>query len=185
MSTEGTIEQDPLQAQYDGIPVPCYTWRREEDGFILERANRAAHELRPGRLERSIGAPATEIHRQRPDIVADLESALRGGEILRREMEFTFEATGEVRRLDVSYVPVPPDRVMVHADDVTALRESEERLRAVIATIESGLITLDLDGLITEANPAACRLLGISKQQLMNDRGWWTTLALRHEDGRP
>jgi len=146
--------------------VPCYTWRREDEGFVLERANRAAHELRPGRLERLIGVRAAEIHHQRPDIVADLETTLRTGEIIRREMESTFEGTGDIRRLDVSYVPVPPERVMVHADDITALRESEERLRAVIATIESGLLTIDLEGLVTDANPAACKLLGISRAKL-------------------
>ena len=69
--------------------------------------------------------------------------------------------TGERALLDVSYVFVPPDRVMVHADDITELRANEERLRAVIATLESGLLTVDDNGRVTDANPAACRILGI------------------------
>ena len=77
--------------------------------------------------------------------------------------------TGQVRRLDVSYVYVPPDRVMVHADDITELRESEERLRAVIATLESGLLTIDLDGRVDDANPAACAMLGMSRERLLSD----------------
>ena len=43
---------DPLQAQYDGIPVPCYTWRFDGDDFVLERANRAALERAEGALDR-------------------------------------------------------------------------------------------------------------------------------------
>src|SRR4051812_26534045 len=43
-------EPDPLQAQYDGIPVPCYTWRREGEDFVLERANQAAFERGDGQL---------------------------------------------------------------------------------------------------------------------------------------
>ena len=72
---------------------------------------------------------------------------------------------------------------MVHADDVTELRESEERLRAVIATVESGLLTVDLLGRITDANPAACKLLGMSRARLSSDPRWWESLKLRYEDG--
>ena len=80
-------------------------------------------------------------------------------------MEHELAITGEVRRLDVSYVYVPPDRVMVHADDITELRKNEERLRAVIATVKSGLLTVDLQGAVTDANPAACAILGIPGEQ--------------------
>src|SRR5690242_7070834 len=133
-----TDEPDPLQAQYDGIPVPCYTWRADGDGCVLERANRAAYERAGGRLEPLIGRRFEAVYPDRPDIAQDIATSLREHGTVRREMDHTLASTGEVRRLDVSYVFVPPDRVMVHADDVTERRENEERLRAVIATIESG-----------------------------------------------
>ncbi len=66
----------------------------------------------------------------------------RSATTIRREMEHSC-APAETRRLDVSCVYVAPDQVMVHADDVTELRESEERLRAVFAGLESGLLTID------------------------------------------
>ncbi len=65
------------------------------------------------------------------------------------------------------------------------LREAEERLKAVIATLESGLIIVDLRGRITDANPAACAILGLSEERLLSDPAWWDALALRYEDGRP
>ena len=46
---------------------------------------------------------------------------------------------------------------MVHADDITDLRESEERLRAVIATLESGLLTVGLDGAVDRRQPRGLR----------------------------
>jgi diguanylate cyclase (GGDEF)-like protein len=184
MTRDGTTETDPLQAQYDGIPVPCYTWRRDGEELVLERANRAAFEQAGDRLGSLIGSRVLELYPDRPDIEADLELVLTEHQTVRREMEHTL-LTGEVRRLDVSYVFVPPDRVMVHADDITELRESEERLTAVIATLESGLLTVDLKGRITDANPAACALLGMSQERLLSEPRWWEAISLRYDDGRP
>src|SRR3954463_8010148 len=178
-------ETDPLQAQYDGIPVPCYTWRADGDGFVLERANREAHERAGGQLQGLRGRRYEDVYPERDDIRADLATSLRERRTVRREMEHELATTGELRRLDVSYVFVPPDRVMVHADDVTELRESEERLRAVIATIESGLLTVDLAGRVTDANPAACRILGLTREQLLENAEWWRPLSPRMEDGTP
>ena len=98
-------------------------------------------------------------------------------------MEHTFAASGATRLLDVTYVFVPPDRVMVHADDITDRRAAEERLRAVIATLESGLLTVDDDGNVTDANPAACRILGLDRDRILGNREWWRAIAPRLEDG--
>jgi diguanylate cyclase (GGDEF)-like protein/PAS domain S-box-containing protein len=176
---------DPLQAQFDGIPVPCYAWRSEDGDFVLERANRAAHERADGRLRELIGRRVGEVYPDRPEIGEDLARALEERATVRREMNHRLATTGEVRRLDVSYVFVPPDRVMVHADDITELRENEERLRAVIATFEAGLLTIDLNGRVTDANPAACAIFGLDRDRLMNDPGWWQSLELRFKDGNP
>src|SRR3954449_5799027 len=69
-------EPDPLQAQYDGIPVPCYTWRADGDGFVLERANRAAYQQAGGTLRRLLGRRLEEIYPDRPDIQRDIAQSL-------------------------------------------------------------------------------------------------------------
>jgi diguanylate cyclase (GGDEF)-like protein/PAS domain S-box-containing protein len=104
---------------------------------------------------------------------------------VRRELNFRFSRDGDVRRLEVTLGFVAPDRVMVHADDITELRGNEERLRAVIATLEAGLLTIDLNGRVTDANPAACAIFGLDRERLMNDPAWWQSLVLRFEDGIP
>jgi diguanylate cyclase (GGDEF)-like protein/PAS domain S-box-containing protein len=185
MTSGAKIEPDPLQAQFDGIPVPCYTWLYDGAEFVLERANRAAYERADGYVKSLIGRRFAEVFPDRPDIGEDLMRTLRERRTVRREMGHRFGPAADVRRLDVSYVYVPPDRVMVHADDVTELRENEERLRAVFATLESGLLTTDLEGRVTDANPAACTILGLTGEQLLADREWWRALALRYEDGTP
>ncbi len=176
---------DLLQAQYDGIPVPCYTWRLDGDDFVLERANRAAYERAEGSLQALLGRRLGEIYPDWPEIAEDFALAFEERRTLSRELNFRFARDGELRRLEVTYVYVAPDRVMVHADDITELRENEERLRAVIATFEAGLLTIDLNGRVTDANPAACAIFGLDRERLMNDPGWWQSIELRFEGGDP
>ena len=59
-------EPDPVQAQFDGIPVPCYVWHHSDRGFELERANRAAYDMTGPRLAEIIGRSVTEIFANEP-----------------------------------------------------------------------------------------------------------------------
>ncbi len=183
MTGQEPIEDDRLPAQYDGIPVPCYTWRRVGAELVLERANHAAVEFSEGAIGNLIGRTASDLYAERPAILADFERCWTERRTVRREMEHTRPVSGARRRLDVSYVFIAPDRVLVHADDVTEVRESEERLRAVIATLESGVVTLDVDGKVRDVNPAALSILGITREMIATDPAWWSRLPLRPEDG--
>src|SRR3954468_16213480 len=166
-------DDDALQAQYDGIPVPCYTWRPAGGEFVLERANRAADERTGGRIATLLGRTARELFPGSP-LHSDLATCLGDRRTVRREMDHTLASTGEVRRMDTTYVYIPPDGVLCHADDVTerraqehALRAGEARLRAVLEALEAGVITLGPDGRVTDANPAVCRILGLSRERLL------------------
>jgi PAS domain S-box-containing protein len=77
-------------------------------------------------------------------------------------------------------------------EDLTAVqqaeaahRESEARLRAVIATLTEGLEVYDDQGVVCECNPAACALLGRPADQIigraLTDPGW----GFVREDGSP
>jgi diguanylate cyclase (GGDEF)-like protein/PAS domain S-box-containing protein len=175
---------DALQAQYDGIPVPCYTWRPEGGEFVLERANRAADERTGGRITGLLGRTARELFPDSP-ILGDLERCLSERGTFRREHIHRLASTGEERRMCSTYVFVPPDRVMVHADDVTEQRAREERLRAVLGALDAGVLTLDTAGRVLDANPAACRILGLPRERLVGAPDWWEQLAPRLDDGTP
>ncbi|MDA0170780.1 EAL domain-containing protein [Solirubrobacter taibaiensis] len=180
-----TNEFDPLQAQFDAIPVPCYTWRFAGGEWTLERANQAAFAMAGERLRELIGGTVRQIFPDRPDLREDLEHVRASGRTYRREYEHVLAASGVARRLDVHYVPIGPDAVLCHADDVTELRATEARLRAVIATVESGLLTIGPAGQVVDVNPAACAILGIPREQLMTDPAWWEAVRLRYADGSP
>ena len=48
-----------------------------------------------------------------------------------------------------------------------ALRESEQRVRAVLESVGEGIVTIDEDGIIESANPAIRRLFGYSPPELV------------------
>lgn len=66
-----------------------------------------------------------------------------------------------------------------------ALRESETRYHSVVASLFEGVVLTSKDGVITTANDAAQKILGLSLAQLMGhrpvDSRWYTI----HEDGKP
>ncbi|CUW41032.1 putative diguanylate cyclase [Magnetospirillum sp. XM-1] len=80
-----------------------------------------------------------------------------------------FEA--EIR---VRLIPGPEESFLVEARDISkfvksaeALREREERLQGVLASVAEGIITVDEHGLIETANPAAERMFGHPKGKLV------------------
>lgn len=64
-----------------------------------------------------------------------------------------------------------------------ALRESELRLRAIIETMVEGVIVQDAAGTIIECNPAACAILGVPHERLMNRSSLLPERGCLHEDG--
>jgi diguanylate cyclase (GGDEF)-like protein/PAS domain S-box-containing protein len=85
-----------------------------------------------------------------------------------------------------------PMRIVVAHDNITALKVAQETLRAsehtfrtLFETVPQGVVYQDTSGLITAANPAAQRILGLSLDQLQGrtsmDPRWHAT----RDDGSP
>ena len=66
-----------------------------------------------------------------------------------------------------------------------ALRESELRLRAVIETMGEGVIVQDDTGAIIDCNAAACSILRLAREALMNRRGLAPESGSLQENGAP
>jgi PAS domain S-box-containing protein len=167
-----------LRAIYESIPVATYTWRAVDDDFELMDYNVAAYEATQGQIERLVGARASDFYRHAPGIRADLERCLAEKSIIEREMDYEFRTTGERHQMHVRYYFAAPDMVLVHADDITELRQAQDELRRERDRAQSYLdiaavmlVGLDLDNRITLINKKGCEVLGRTEEELIG-RDW-------------
>jgi PAS domain S-box-containing protein len=147
-----------FRSHYKDDPVPIYTWRRKGDDFVLVDYNDAAFEITSGAVADYMGLSAREFSGERPETLEYLERAWKTKIILRRTDDRTVFPPGQSRNLDIIYVFVPPDSVMVHTVDITervqaenALRDANEQLekRVLARTEELGRLNSDLQTEIT------------------------------------
>ena len=179
--------EEKFRAQYKGIPLPTYSWRRIADDFILVEYNDAAFEITKGYVQQIMGRRVTEFYAERPDIVEDFRLCYDEQRVVRREMAHTIYGTNESKSLDTTYVFVPPDMVMVHTEDITerkraeeALRESEERFRSIVEATNEWIWSIDLEGRLTYSNPAIETILGYKPEELLGR----IVLDYTHEEDR-
>lgn len=81
-------------------------------------------------------------------------------------------------------------RVVVNFHDVCALKQTQETLRAseytyrtLFETVPQGIVYQDTQGHITQANPAALRILGLTMDQMLGRTSMDPTWKSIHEDG--
>jgi PAS domain S-box-containing protein len=128
--------EERFRAQYQNLPVPTYTWRRQDGDFTLVSFNRAADTATNGTARQLLGRQATDLYADLPEIPAMIRECYDRRESVRGEMHYVFRVTGEARDLAVTYVFVPPDLVMIHTEDVTDRKRAERALRALNESLE-------------------------------------------------
>ncbi len=181
--------EEQLKAQYKNIPVPTYTWQRIGNSFVLTDYNDAAAVFTAGNVKHFLGKEAKAMYSDRPDILEDLLKCFDQRAFFRRKMPYTFQATGEEKHLEVSYVFVPPDLVMVHTDDITErkkveeeLQESEEMYRMLVEASPEAVTVTDLEGNITHVSEQTLRLFGYkSAKELLGRNGMMLVKPEEHE----
>ena len=125
-----------FKAQYKGLPIPVYTWQRVDDDFVLIDYNYAAEEITQGNVVQLLGAKASHLYQDAPDILAEMRQCYQQQRSFQREMLYEFRSTSDTKHLSVSYGFVPPDIVLVHTADVTERIQTEQALRRLRGELE-------------------------------------------------
>ena len=166
--------EERFRAQYKGIPIPTYTWRKVGDQYLLIDYNDAAAAFTHGRVADLIGSKATELYKDSPDILDDLSKCASERATIKRETRYRLRATGALADLIITYAFVPPDLVMVHTEDITerkrvedALRTSEAKYRLLMEQASDGIMIVNHDGKYVDVNSRACELLGYTREELL------------------
>lgn len=125
---ERTRVQDALRAQYRGIPIPTFTWKRSGNDFMLVDYNKAAEEFTRGLIPRFMGRALNDIYHDRPDIIRDINVAFAQTRSIRREISYRMFTTDEDKFIAFTSAYVPPDMVLVHMEDITESKRAQEDL---------------------------------------------------------
>ncbi|MFX1589367.1 MAG: PAS domain S-box protein, partial [Promethearchaeota archaeon] len=156
-----------FKAIYKEGPIPTYTWKKVDKDFILVDFNNAAEKITDGNVKNYIGIKASELYRDRPDILEDLNHCIDEKLHITREMRYRFRISDQEKFLSVNYVSVEPDLVIVNTEDITErkiavenLKESEIKYRNLIENLDVGFYQVTLEGKMLNHNTAHNIILG-------------------------
>jgi len=106
---------------------------------------------------------------QSDPIHIDFWSCFNEKKIVSREMTYHLQTTGKKKELNVHYVYIAPDLVVIHTEDITERTNIEKHLQklsnAVEQTADAVLIT-NKKGIIEYVNPAFETMTGYKKEEV-------------------
>lgn len=172
----GRLAGQLFRKLFDDLPNPAYIWRQEADGdFRLVDSNRAATEVPFSKVDALVGQRVADLQSGNlHDLLADLNECLRTGTVLKHEVDYRYIASGALRRLALTLVPLADDIVVLHTEDVTeqrraeqALKESERKYRTIVDTANDGVWAVDADGRTTYVNRRTAEILGYRPDEML------------------
>ncbi|MFX0072761.1 MAG: PAS domain S-box protein, partial [Candidatus Hermodarchaeota archaeon] len=168
------LSNESFQKIFKLFPNPSYIWKKVEDDFILSDFNIAAELITNGEIRKFLGIKASEFHKKDPKILKDINQCFDDKKKIIKEMEYTFKTTEIEKILNITYDFVPPNLVLIHTEDITKnkkaelkLKESEERFRILLDKAVPAFTIHDLDGNILMVNDLTVKLLGYSRDELL------------------
>jgi PAS domain S-box-containing protein len=157
--------ENRLRAQYNGNPIPTYTWQKQGNEFILTDFNDSAKTFTINQKNSFLGRQASEIYKDRPEILQNIQRCFDEKGIIRTESRSEHFMPGKF--VVITFVFVPSDLIMVYMEDITgrkkseeALKNSEAKYRNIFENAVEGIYQSTIDGRIITANAAFARMAG-------------------------
>ena len=157
--------ENRLRAQYNGNPIPTFTWQKQGDEFILTDFNDSAKIFTIGQKKSFLGRQASEMYKSRQEILPNIHRCFDEKRIIRIESLSEHFMPGKF--VVITFVFVPPDLVMVHMEDITerkkaeeALKNSEAKYRNIFENAIEGIYQSTIEGRFITANAALARMAG-------------------------
>ncbi|MHA1256900.1 MAG: PAS domain S-box protein, partial [Promethearchaeota archaeon] len=117
-----------FKSLFKGVAVPSYTWQKVGNEFMLIDYNIAADKFTHGNVKNFVGSKASEMYAERPDIREDLNRCFNEKSVFTREMKYHINILKRDVDQITTYSFIPPDFVLVQAEDITERKKSERKL---------------------------------------------------------
>lgn len=187
----GTTERT-LRALIDAAPFGSHEYELQPDGrLVFLGANRSAQRLLGVDHTQFVGKTIEEAF---PELASTpipqaYRDVVKTG-VPYQKTEITYQDDRVAGAFEIWAFQTTPNRMAVLFRDVTektraeeALRESERKFRNLFDTMAQGVVYQDATGQITDANPAAERILGLTRDQLLGKTSFDPRWKCVREDG--
>ncbi len=121
--------EERLRAQYLGTPLPTYTWQKSGNEFILSDFNIAASEFTNGHIAGFIGKKAHIMYKENPEIYEKIITAFNNKASCKGETCYRLFSMKKTRFTSFTCAYVMPDMVLVHMEDITKNKISEQKVK--------------------------------------------------------
>jgi signal transduction histidine kinase/DNA-binding response OmpR family regulator len=135
-SSQLLASKDLQKRQFQAIPIPTYTWKKEENDFVLVDYSDAVlrnYDLSPEDIN---GVRASVYYHNEPIIISFLKKAIHKKDEI--EMEYTLKHMGTKgkKHYVMKFVRIENDLVMLHEYDLTERKVTENMLLAATREAE-------------------------------------------------
>ena len=150
-----------FRAQYNGNPIPTFTWQKQGNEFILIDFNDSAKIFTTEQRNSFLGRQASEIYKNRREILGCLKKCFDEKRIIRIESISEHFMPG--KSVMITFVPVSPDLIMVYLEDISERKRTEKEIQfkgMLLDTAADSILVHDLSGRIVYANNVAEKMRG-------------------------
>ena len=172
--TDRKKAEEKFKLFFKGGIIPTYAWQKIGKEFILIDFNDAAVKITEGGVDRFLGIKASEMYRNRPEILEDISRCFVEKTNMVHEMKYTMEVSKKEKDLLVKYVYIPPDLILVHTEDITdrktteaQIKESEEKYRTLSEQSFLGIAILQ-DDYIKYVNQQLSDTFGYTTEEILS-----------------
>jgi PAS domain S-box-containing protein len=163
-----------FRAMFGSMPFSLALLKLGTEGFVISSVNPATIELFGKPIEECLGMPVERCFQDRAWIRQAVERCHATGRSVTAGDTYRLRKDGERKSLRFHFVPLPPDSIMLVAEDVTdrrqtdeALRAREEELEGLFQTATVGIFRSTPEGRYLSVNPFMARLFGYESAEQM------------------
>ncbi|WP_299439555.1 PAS domain-containing protein [uncultured Rhodospira sp.] len=118
-----------FRALFDAMPLSLAVWQRQGEDFVLSAVNAASHTLTHDQISALIGSRLSEFYGDMPWMRDLVWRCHLNSTVEHAERAYRFRSTGDEKHLNLKFAPVPPDIVLIVAEDTSDRVRAETRLR--------------------------------------------------------